>query len=216
VRRFFLLSVSLLVFIELFGDNNVPNIEAGNINWITIWLSFFFGVLFTILFRLLNSRSNSIDHRRNAGSPISGWVVFLGLNLGLRIVVQAYFFLTGSYFAKSAWVHLQLTGGSGLQSLMIFEMFLSLFSLAGTGALIYWFIGRRDIFPKMFIYYGCFYLFAILVQIVINYKTVFPDQMMSLRRDGYIQIFRLIYIGVWVLYVWRSEQVKQTFVYPPN
>jgi hypothetical protein len=197
------------------GSKNNPNPES-NINWITIWLCFFFGVLFTMLFRFLNRNTKKMDQRSDAGLPLSGWVVFLGLNLVMRIIIQTYFFVNGNYFLKSDWIHLEQVGGTKLHSLILFEMFLSLFSLTGTGALIYWFLGRRDIFPRMFIYYVCFYMAATLIQLILNHYMVLPAEMMSIRRESSFHFFRIIYASVWVVYIWKSEQVKQTFVYPPN
>jgi hypothetical protein len=132
------------------------------------------------------------------------------------LVVQSYFFVTGNYFLKSDWIHLDDLGGARLHTLLIFEMFLSLFSLTGTGALLFWFFGRRDIFPRMFIWYGVFYLIAFLVQILINQNMVFPQVMMGIRRMNAIHYFRIAYVAILVLYMWKSDQVKQTFVYPPN
>ena len=187
-----------------------------DINWITIWLCFFFGLLFTILFRFLNGNTKPMDQRGNAGLPLRGWIAFVGFNLIVRLIVQSYFFVTGDYFLKSDWIHFEDLGGTRLHSLLIFEMMLSLFSLTGTGALLFWFLGRRDIFPKMFIWYGVFYLIAFIVQILINQHMVFPQEMMGIRRVNTVHYIRMAYVGILVLYIWKSDQVKQTFVYPPN
>ena len=157
-----------------------------------------------------------MDQRGNAGLPLRGWIAFLGFNLIVRLIVQSYFFVTGDYFLKSDWIRFEDLGGARLHSLLIFEMMLSLFSLTGTGALLFWFLGRRDIFPKMFIWYGVFYLIAFIVQILINQHMVFPQEMMGIRRVNTVHYIRMAYVGILVLYIWKSDQVKQTFVYPPN
>jgi hypothetical protein len=183
------------------------------INWITVWLSFFFGLLFTILFRFLNRRSKKIDQRSDPGLPFNGWIIFLGVNLFIRIAIQLYFFWTASYFSKPIWISLASAGGLTLQTLIIYEMFLSLFALAGTGALIYWYLGRRDIFPSMFIYYACFYLIAILSLIWIYRSMNLPENMQGIRRDPIVHIIRIIYVSALLIYVVKSKQVKKTFVY---
>jgi len=216
VRRIFILSIFLLLYVVTFANNNIPAEPGSNINWITIWLCFFFGVLFTMLFRYLNRNTKKIDQRSYAGLPLSGWIVFLGLNLILRIAIQIYFFADGNYFLESSWLHMEKVGGVRLHSLIIFEMFLSLFSITGTGALIYWYFGRRDIFRRMFIYYAGFYLAAIVVQLIINDNMFLPVEMRGIRRMSYIHFFRIFYAAIWVIYIWKSEQVKQTFVYPPG
>lgn len=96
----------------------------------------------------------------------------------------------------------------------IFEMFLSLFALAGTGALIYWFVGKRDIFPAMFVYYVGFYLIATFLLIMIYHNMTLPGNMISIRHNTLINIARIVYAAAWVIYVLKSQRVKQTFVYP--
>jgi hypothetical protein len=212
VRRICLLFFFLHIYFITFSQGGVPS--QTSINWITVWLCFFFGVLFTMLFRFLNRKKRMVDQRSNAGQPLSGWLVFLGLNLIVRIIIQSYFFFNENYFRRSVWLHLARIGGPRLHTLMIFEMFLSLFSLAGTGALLYWFYNKRDIFPAMFIYYAGFYLLATVVQLVVYHFMILPAEMMTIRRESFIHAIRFAYVALWVAYVWKSKRVKQTFIYP--
>jgi hypothetical protein len=211
--------ILIFYFISFAGPPVQIKPEPGyvtSINWITIWLSFFFGVLFTMLFRFLNGNTKQPDQRSNAGLPLSGWVVFLGVNLMARMVIQAYFFWDAGYFVRNVWIHAAQAGGLAYQSLFLCEMFLSLFALTGTGALIYWYFGKRDIFPSMFVYYAGFYVIAIIIlQIVYNLMKI-PADLVSIRQNNIIQGFRIFYGAVWVIFVLRSEQVKQTFIYPPG
>src|SRR5882757_1036244 len=156
VRRIFVLLLSL-TFLNSFA-NGENQASGPYFNWLTIWLCFFFGLLFTILFRFLNKYSKTIDQRSNPGMPLSGWVMFLGINLLVRFVIQIYFFWRANYFLESTWMRLGQLGGTKFQVLFVIELFLSLFAVAGTGALIYWFFGRRDIFPTLFIYYAGIYI----------------------------------------------------------
>jgi Protein of unknown function (DUF2569) len=216
VRRISVLFLFLPLYFNSFANSGEQAAPGVYFNWITIWLSFFFGLLFTILFRFLNKYSKTIDQRSDAGLPLSGWIMFLGINLIVRIIIQAYFFWNANYFLKSTWLNLQQLGGVNFQLLFIFELFLSLFALAGTGALIYWFFGRRDIFPTMFIYYASFYLVATSVLLIIYHFIDLPAEMISIRRDMYIQFFRIVYTTGLMIFVWKSDRVKQTFVYPPG
>jgi hypothetical protein len=193
------------------GETQAP---AAYLNWFSIWLCFFFGLLFTILFRFLNKHSKTIDERTNPAMPLSGWVLFLGINLMARFVIQIYFFWNANYFLQAAWKHLAELGGLKYELLFIFQLFLSLFAVAGTGALIYWFFGRRDIFPTLFIYYAWIYIFATCVLLVIYHYMKLPAEMVSIRQDPYVQLIRIAYTASLMIFVWKSEQVKQTFVYP--
>ena len=216
VRRFFALLLFLPFYFDSFAIGEVPVASGPYFNQITIWLGFFFGLLFTILFRFLNKYSKTIDQRSDPGLPISGWILFLGINLVVRIIVQAYFFWKASYFLMSAWILVGKHGGLKLHLLFIFEMLMSLFALTGTGALIYWFFGRRDIFPPMFIYYVAFYFFTTIVLLILYHNLAIPVGEQSIRHDTILRILRLIYAAAWGLYVWKSDLVKKTFVYPPN
>ncbi len=202
----------LILFLFLPYYNSSP---VTNINWITIWLSFLFGVLITILFRFLNKNSKKIDQRSDAGLPLSGWIVVLGITLMIRLVMQGYSFWNENYFLKSTWILLGHEGGAKLHSLFIIEMFLSLLSIAGSGALLYWFFGRRDIFPTMFIYYAGFFLAAQFILLIIYNVLTLPVDLTTVRHEILIQFLRMmVYAVVWVSFVLKSEQVKQTFVYP--
>jgi hypothetical protein len=105
-------------------------------------------------------------------------------------------------------------GGTKYQVLFIIELFLSLFAIAGTGALIYWFFGRRDIFPTLFIYYAGIYIVVTSVLLFLYHFMNLPPEMINIRRDMYTQILRIAYTSAWIIFVWKSEQVRQTFVYP--
>jgi hypothetical protein len=212
VRRIFVPLLSL-TFLTAFanGETQTPGIY---INWISIWLSFFFGLLFTILFRFLNKYSKTIDQRSNPGMPLRGWIVFLGINLLAWFVIGIYFLWHANYFNEVTWMNLGQLGGTKFQLLFIFQLFLSLFAVAGTGALIYWFFGRRDIFPSLFIYYAWIYLVTTSFLFVIYHFMDLPSEMINIHRDLYLQIFRIVYTAALMIFVWKSEQVKQTFVYP--
>src|SRR3954464_8949655 len=107
-----------LVFLKSFanGETQAP---AAYLNWFSIWLCFFFGLLFTILFRFLNKHSKTIDQRTNPGMPLSGWILFLGINLVARFVIQIYFFWNANYFLESTWKQVEELGGMKYQLLFI-------------------------------------------------------------------------------------------------
>ena len=216
VRRIFIFLLFLSFYFFSLAKGGIQIKAEPYFNWITIWLSFFFGVLFTIFFRLLNKISRKTDQRSNPGLPMNGWIIFLGINLAVRIGIQAYFFWTANYFLYSAWISKAHAGGVKLQTVFILEMFLSLFALAGTGALLYWLIGKRDIFPAMFVYYVGFYLLATFLLIVIYQNMTLPGNMISIRHNMSINIARIVYAAAWVIFVLKSQRVKQTFVYPPG
>ncbi len=217
MRRICILLLFLPFYYLSLANGNIHSDSESNINWITVWLGFLFGVLFTILFRFLNRKSKKIDQRSDAGVPLSGWIILLGLTLAIRILLQGLALKNEHYFLKSEWVQLEQAGGINLHFLSIFELFLSLFSLISSGVLLYWFFGRRDIFPSMFIYYVSFFLIAQFALWIIYNNISLPVDMVVIRHEMLNKFFRMaVYALVWGVYVWNSEQVKQTFIYPPN
>lgn len=168
-------------------------------------------------FRFLNKSSYVSDQRGYAGRPLGGWIIFLGITMILRVAVQGYYFYIENYFLKSTWTRLEQAGGAKLQTLFIIEMFVSLLAIASTGALIFWFFGRRDIFPKMFVYSLGLLLAAQLILLILYYVISLPFSLETVRKVMWSQFGRMVvYSAFWGVFVTRSENVKQTFIYPPG
>ena len=106
MRRIFILLLFLSAYYLSLAIGNFHSNAETNINWVIVWIGFLFGVLFTILFRYLNGKSMTIDQRSDAGVPLSGWVILLGLTLAIRILLQGFALMNDKhYFLKSGWVH---------------------------------------------------------------------------------------------------------------
>ncbi len=132
-------------------------------------------------------------------------------------MLQAYALFNEHYFLKSTWVRLEHTGRIKLYLLSILESFLALFSLTSTGFLIYLFLGRRDIFPIMFIYYLTFFLLAHFILWITYNNTALPAEWTLDPHKILIQFFGMVlYAVIFGSYVKMSERVKHTFVYPPG
>jgi Domain of Unknown Function with PDB structure (DUF3857)/Protein of unknown function (DUF2569) len=187
----------------------------GNTNWITIWICFFACVLMTTLFRYLNRKSILSDEYSNDAVPIQGWVILLAITLGFRFLYQAYIFTEQNYFNVKVWKYLGKNGGSTLKFVLIFEMCVALFSMAGSLSLLYWFFKKRDIFPFMFVRFVIVLLAAQLVLVLSYYNVNTTMDLKSVREDAITQLTRsCIYAFIWISFVLKSERVKQIFVYP--
>jgi Protein of unknown function (DUF2569) len=55
-----------------------------------------------------------------------------------------------------------------------------------------------------------------LVQLIIYHNMVLPIDMISIRRNSLVLLLRIMYALVWAAYVYKSDRVKQTFVYPSS
>ena len=214
------ISSSLNLFFT-FGDISTPSSQhknfkpEGNANWIMIWICFFVCVLMTTLFRNLNRKSILSDEYSNDAVPIQGWVILLAITLGIRFLYQGYVFTDQNYFKMNVWNYIGKSGGSALQLVLIFEMCLAIFIMAGSISLLYWFFNKRDIFPRMFVRYVVVCLAAQLVLVLLYYNIKSTMDLKSVREDSITQLTRsCIYAFIWISFVLKSERVKQIFVYP--
>jgi len=189
----------------------------GNINWVNIWISLFAGVLLTMLFNFLNRRSRTNREFAGHALPIQGAVILLGITLGLRFLYQGYIFMDQHYFQRTVWNQLGIVGGPGLQSLLVSEMCVAIFSMAGSLALLYWFFKKRDIFPYMFIRYIVICLVAQFLLLLIYHNLKVSVDLTALKGEATLQLTRsLVYAGIWISFIVKSENVKQIFVCPYN
>jgi hypothetical protein len=215
MRRMIILILFLQMGILSLANNEVPAYPAANIIWIHVWLSFLFGVLLTVWFRYLNQRSMPAEQRTDAGLPLRGWIILPGFILVLQLVIQIYAFWNADFYLKSAGFLWEAAGGVIWHVLIILEMLMTLFAIAGTGAMIYWYFGRRDIFPFMFVYYVG-YLLSVQFILLVLYNTIdLPAVLVSVRHVKERRFFAMVvYAIIWLSFLTNSENVKQTFVYP--
>lgn len=203
------------------GDFTAPpskqkNFEpGGNTNWITLWISLFAGLLLTMLFNFLNRRSLADEEFAEQALPIRGAVILLAITLGIRFFYQGYIFMDQHYFQRGVWNQLEVAGGAGLQSLLVTEMCVAIFSMAGSLALLYWFFKKRDIFPYMFIRFVVVCLVAQFLLLVVYHTIKVSIDLTPVKSDAATQLMRsLVYAGIWISFIVKSENVKKIFVCP--
>jgi Domain of Unknown Function with PDB structure (DUF3857)/Protein of unknown function (DUF2569) len=186
-----------------------------NINWMAVWISFFSGVLLTMLFHYLNKKSKIQEERMDTSLPLRGVVILLGITLIIRFSLQGYSFVNENYFSLATWNRLGTVGGSTLHALYMTEMLLAIFSMAGLLSLMYWFFKKRDIFPRMFIYYTVIFLSAPLILLIIYQNLPIQADLTAAKKILMTQFTRMaVYAVIWISFVLKSENVKQTFIYP--
>ncbi len=187
----------------------------GNTNWITLWISLFAGIILTMLFNFLNRKSRADEEFVGPALPLQGAVIFLAITLGIRFVYQGYIFMDQHYFQRTVWNQLEVAGGAGLQSLLVTEMCVAIFSMAGSLALLYWFFKKRDIFPYMFIRFVIVCLVAQFLLLLIYYNLKISIDLTKVRNEASTQLVRsLVYAGIWISFILKSENVRKIFVYP--
>ncbi len=199
------------------GKSNDKAGTAGsnqNINFLMVFLALLFSGGLTLLLRYFNRQSASTLYNDEIVWPLGGWVIVLGITLGLSVIVQIFYFSQNGYFNLEAWKIMGEQGGVNLQFLSVIEMAMSLLWICGAVGVSYWFIQRRDIFPRMFIgYVGSLIAGQFLLLLLLNIIP-YPDSYGDLRTPIMTQLFKTgVYGAIWVSYVLRSERVKSTFLY---
>jgi hypothetical protein len=183
--------------------------------WPAIWLTFFFSLLFSRLFVWLNSRSEETFYAPGSGYPLGGWLLLLGISIAGILLTELVMLWVSSYYSNSQWIAYGKLGGPSLQYLVLSELALRLTFIAGSGSLLFWFFKRRDIFPRMFLWYAGLLLTGSILLLALSYSAP-GSRALAGNRPGLTQglIMISIYAAIWVSYILRSGQVKSTFLEP--
>jgi hypothetical protein len=183
--------------------------------WPAIWLTFFFSLLFSRLFIFLNRRSEDTFYSPGSGYPLGGWLILLGISFAFTIMTQLFQLYQSNYYSYANWITVGKTGGTSLQYLYLTRLAIHLSFLTGAGATLFWFLKRRDIFPRMFIWYAGLLLTGRLLLLVLFRITPTPASFNGYKDDLTMEFLRTcVYAAIWVAYVLRSGQVRSTFLEP--
>jgi transglutaminase-like putative cysteine protease len=183
--------------------------------WPAIWLSFFYTLLFSRLFVYLNARSEETLYAPGSGYPLGGWIIVLGLSIAAGLVIDTFQLLRANFYSFDNWAAYGRAGGSALQYLYLGQLAIQLNFIAGAAAVLYWFLKKRDIFPRMFIWYAVIVLSGRLLLFALFHMTPVPAALESYRADlPWACVRTSVYAAIWVSYILRSGQVKSTFLEP--
>ncbi|MEX6686662.1 DUF3857 domain-containing protein [Danxiaibacter flavus] len=173
--------------------------------------------LFFLLFIYLNKQSvhtEAFQHWHEE-PRLTGWVIVLGITLGLSLLLNVVSFVKINYFSNGSWEAITASGGKTMQFIYVFELVCFLFRICGLIALLYWYFQKRDIFPRMFIGFNVNVIMLSFL-LTTTYSTVKSNPTFGdLTKNGVTSTARaFFYAAIWITYVLRSEQVKRTFIYP--
>lgn len=214
--------VSNISFYITRNEKLLANIDKVNkagigksINWIAVFLGIItLGVSFFIL-KNANKKSTNSPYDELGGYGISGWLILLAIVLFIRPILYLFTLFNGGYLETETWLIITSAGQTGLQLLLMLELIMTVFFTVFCVWNIFWFLKRRDIFPKMFVLLtlielGSLVLFAILTNVFKDeVSNVFPE----LAKTYVTAIFKhLVFMAIWVTAVLRSTKVKNTFV----
>jgi len=197
------------------GSLSLPAVGNTRACWPAIWLTFFFSLFFSRLFVWLNRRSEETLYSPGSGYPLGGWLLLLGASLVVGIGFNLYNFLSSNYYSDNNWAAYGNAGGRALQYLYLGRMAIHLSCLAVGGATLLWFLRRRDIFPRMFIWQVGILLSGQLFLILLYHQIPIPSGLDTYKEDLMFGLVRNCVLGfIWVYYIIRSDQVKSTFLEP--
>ncbi|TDO29093.1 DUF3857 domain-containing protein [Sediminibacterium goheungense] len=168
-----------------------------------------------LLFRQFNRKSAPTLYHPRIAKSLSGWVVVLGVTLFLGWILNTVSVFSDTFLTEYEWSSLKIAGGIKLQFIVIFQLIFSFGIPVFSSAIIYWYLKRRDIFPRMFIAYVLF-LIAGQALILFSFGMVDLGTSFSSIIDVYTKglIRSVVYGAVWISFIYRSENVKQTFLFP--
>ena len=184
--------------------------------WPAIWLTFFFALFFSRLFTWLNSRSEETLYSPGSGYPLGGWLIFLGLSILSSIVIGGVEIFRDNYYSYSNWAAYGNSGGARLQYLVMAELAIRLTFIAGGSAIFFWFIKKRDIFPRMFLWYaGILLVGRVMLFLLVSFMPIRKEILDNYKAEWTTDLIRTtVYVAIWVTYILRSGQVKSTFLEP--
>jgi transglutaminase-like putative cysteine protease len=208
------------------APDNAPRVEPSatptpfsfrdwKVCWPAIWLTFFFSLFFSSLFQYLNSRGEETLYAPGTGYPLGGWIALLGISLGAIILSESGGLLMADYYSNTRYIEYGNAGGHTMQYLFLSQLGIHLSFIAGAAALLYWFFKKRDIFPRMFLWYTGILLVGRLLLLGLACLPAVSSLLLPYRPGLLLALgYTLGYTILGIIFILRSEQVKSTFLEP--
>jgi len=183
--------------------------------WPAIWLTFFFSLFFSRLFVYLNRRGEDTLYAPGSGYPLGGWIALLGVSLIAIALTEFGRLLIADYYSETRYTEYSNAGGHAMQYIFLSQLAMHLSFIAGAGALLYWYFKKRDIFPRMFLWYAGVLLFGRILHLALSYLPAVSAMLVKYRPGLAIALlYTVAYSIPGVIFILRSEQVKSTFLEP--
>lgn len=196
-------------------ESSISAPDAAKACWPAIWLTFFFSLFFSRLFVWLNRRSEETLYAPGSGYPLGGWLILLGISIATGLFFNLYAFFSSNYYSNANWEAYGNIGGHSLQYVYLGKMAIQLSFIAASAASFFWFLKKRDIFPRMFIWHAGILLSGQLLLILLFHVTPIPTVLHDYKDSLTADLIRTsIYAAIWIFYILRSDQVKSTFLEP--
>ncbi len=187
-----------------------------DINWIMVFLAVSFSVGFAVLALFLHKKDIAPKHEAEYSQSIGGWLVLIGIGIGVSVLIQLYHLFSQGYFNLTGWIELTSPGKAYYHPLWGFYLIMEMIFKIGFvifGILLFrLYLRRRSSFPLYYItYLLCIIIFAVL-EIVVAYTLPLMNE--ATKKEALTEIIRAVIMSaIWIPYMLTSWRVRETFVY---
>jgi hypothetical protein len=187
------------------------------LNWMIIGLTIFFGLVFTYHAMRLYKISLYPAHTNSSPPNISGWLILLAIGVFYMPLSIFSSLIKMDIFSNNVWLQLDKATNathntSLLQLMLVIELAGMICSLIYSLLLVSLFLKKRDTFPVALIGFIIFNLVFTLADILV-FNYVYERK--AWETASVEQMTRAcIAAAIWVPYMLRSEQVRETFIRP--
>ncbi len=202
-------------------QKNLENINSNGIvaktNWIAVFLSIITLIGAFFIFRRINKTDTELTSHTEIPETYSWWLIFLGILIAVRICLYLYSVIWGGYLSSASWLTMSELGETRLQLILMIEMIFVNICFIYSCWLMFWFVKRRDIFPKMFIILALGELGINLLTFITGlvFKTEFERINYDLAEEGgKATVKSIIFVAIWVSAIHMSYVVKKIFIVP--
>lgn len=202
-------------------QKNLDNINSKGItaktNWIAVFLSIITLIGAFLILRRINKTDTELTSHTDIPETYSWWLIFLGIVIAVRICLYLYSVIWGGYLSSASWLTMSELGETRLQLILMIEMIFVNICFIYSCWLMFWFVKRRDIFPKMFILLALAELGINLLTFITGlvFKTEFDRISYDLADEGgKATVKSIVFVAIWVSAVHLSPVVKRIFIVP--
>ncbi|WP_285008231.1 DUF3857 domain-containing protein [Pedobacter faecalis] len=169
-----------------------------------------------IFFRLFKTPSTfNVNAIANA-TEIKGWLILLAIRIVVLPILLIHGVLNSGVFNKTVWMNITSFGSWALPLKSYFLLETILFSILFTYSIFCMviFFQRRREFPKHFIILTAINIVLLLSDFLVGGLINRSQNVSFTTPEAVVQvIFGTLYSFAWILYLLKSERVRDTFVF---
>ncbi|RYE23803.1 MAG: DUF3857 domain-containing protein [Sphingobacteriales bacterium] len=217
--------ISACLNYELQYDGSVPNTSgtsyngnSGSINWIAVFIMLAAVAASYFILRYFSKQSAEFTSTV-ISKPYTWWMVLLCIILFIRALLYLRWVFVSGYLSTGSWALMNQVGQTGMQLLLIIELIVMVSFVVINAWLINWFFKKRDIFPRMFIFFAFAELGYNILELAVCFffkKEVNEYSPGLIAEVANAVVKSIVFCAVWVSAVYASLDTKTVFTRPYN